>query len=377
MNAIKADEPPSCRISRSVGLYADGELEPNRSIEVEMHLAVCESCREELELIRAMRKSLRRSTVRQAPKGFEERMRALVAQKAQQNRNDEKSVAEHVASHLASKRALESASEKVASSDTAGSAVAPLSDEGTSEDRSHDAVSAIPSQLATTEGTKTRTRRGFGRFRMSWGTAMAMAAAASFVVAFFATRSQRADSVARLPMLKASSAINPIAVASTNGTPSQNDSAADRGNFDQLIERLVTLHAHPVPPETSNFDEAVDRFNGTLGVGLDRHTLRKPFGANFSGARMHVIEFREPDIEPTAELRYVMQGHRITIYVFDPRRVPIRLSHLSQRVVRSAPVYVGRVRGFSVAAAETSGVGYAMASDLDADRSAQLVAEIR
>ena len=138
----------------------------------------------------------------------------------------------------------------------------------------------------------------------------------------------------------------------------------------------MTLHAHPVPPETKNFDDAVDRFSGTLGVGLDRRQLRQPFGANFSGARMHVIEFRDPDIEPTAELRYTMQGHHITIYVFDPRRVPMRVTRLTPRVVRSAPVYVGRVRGFSVAAVENSGVGYAMASDLDADKSAQLVAQI-
>ena len=55
----------------------------------------------------------------------------------------------------------------------------------------------------------------------------------------------------------------------------------------------------------------------------------------------------------------------------------MRVTHLTQRVVRSSPVYVGRVRGFSVAAAENAGVGYAMASDLDADRSAQLVSEIR
>jgi hypothetical protein len=215
-----------------------------------------------------------------------------------------------------------------------------------------------------------RTRRRFGRIRMSWGTAMAMAAAASFVVAFFATRTQRADSVARLPTLKASSLINPISVASA-------DIDKNRGTFDQLIDQLVNLHANPIPPETKNFDEAVDRFNGTLGVGLDRRMLRRPFGANFSGARMHVIEFREPDFQPTAELRYTMQGHRITIYVFDPRRVPMRVTHLTQRVVRSSPVYVGRVRGFSVAAAENAGVGYAMASDLDDDRSAQLVSEIR
>jgi anti-sigma factor RsiW len=359
MNAIKADEPPSCRVSRSVNLYADGELEPNRAVEVEMHLAVCTNCREELETIRAMRKSLRRSTVRQAPKGFEERMRALCAQKTAGERSTELGVE----------------SGEARSSEGKGHDAATEHDKRRTSEIGERAVAAV--QVSSSDGEASpglagspRRRRKFARFRISWGTAMAMAAAASFVVAFFATRSQRPDGVARLPLLKATSAINPLAVPSAN-------EAARKDSFDQLIDRLVTLHAHPVPPETDNFDEAVARFNGTLGVGLDRRTLRRPFGANFNGARMHVIEFQEPEIEPTAELRYTMQGHRITIYVFDPRRVPMRLTHLSQRVVRSAPVYVGRVRGFSVAAAENSGVGYALASDLDADKSAQLVAEIR
>lgn len=363
MNAIKAEEP-SCRISHSVSLYADGELEPNRAIEVEMHLAVCTSCHEELELIRAMRRSLRRSTTRQLPKGFEERMQ-LVASELFEKSSNQHAQLQHAQLPI-SRQGLSQLQHSQVSAEAGAASedpflLAPV--EASPSERSH---------LQQERGGRdvAPARRRFGRFRMSWGTAMAMAAAASFVVAFFATRTQRAESVARLPTLKAASLINPISVASA-------DTDGDRGTFDKLIDQLVSLHAHPIPPETKNFDEAVDRFNGTLGVGLDRRTLRRPFGANFSGARMHVIEFREPDFQPTAELRYTMQGHRITIYVFDPRRVPMRVTHLTQRVVRSSPVYVGRVRGFSVAAAENAGVGYAMASDLDADRSAQLVSEIR
>ncbi len=377
MNAIKAEEP-SCRISHSVSLYADGELEPNRAIEVEMHLAVCTSCHEELELIRAMRRSLRRSTSRKLPTGFEERMLRVATEAA------DKSIAQAFVSPAGFSADTEMSvhSSAVHSSPVHSSPVqaSPLeaspvekadlvAKTGADKTGSEKAATAREASSHIT-GERARTRRRFGRIRMSWGTAMAMAAAASFVVAFFATRTQRADSVARLPTLKASSLINPISVASA-------DIDKNRGTFDQLIDQLVNLHANPIPPETKNFDEAVDRFNGTLGVGLDRRMLRRPFGANFSGARMHVIEFREPDFQPTAELRYTMQGHRITIYVFDPRRVPMRVTHLTQRVVRSSPVYVGRVRGFSVAAAENAGVGYAMASDLDDDRSAQLVSEIR
>jgi len=63
----------------------------------------------------------------------------------------------------------------------------------------------------------------------------------------------------------------------------------------------------------------------------------------------------------------------LTVYVFDPRAIAMQATRLQARVVRERPVYVGKLRGYSVAAAEKGGVGYALATDLDDDRSAQLV----
>jgi hypothetical protein len=52
----------------------------------------------------------------------------------------------------------------------------------------------------------------------------------------------------------------------------------------------------------------------------------------------------------------------------------MRHTRLRPRVVKESPVYVGELRGYSVAAAERSGVGYALASDMDEDNSVQMVA---
>jgi hypothetical protein len=50
---------------------------------------------------------------------------------------------------------------------------------------------------------------------------------------------------------------------------------------------------------------------------------------------------------------------------------------LQQRVVRDEPVYVGSRHGVSIAATERrNGVGYAVATDLNKDESAELVASI-
>ena len=60
MNAPKL-QSERCTTTSAVMLFADGELDPARSLEIESHLERCASCREEFELARAVRKSLRRS----------------------------------------------------------------------------------------------------------------------------------------------------------------------------------------------------------------------------------------------------------------------------------------------------------------------------
>jgi anti-sigma factor RsiW len=49
-----------CQDSRILGAYLDGELDASALLEVEMHLAGCETCRERAEVDRATRQSLKR-----------------------------------------------------------------------------------------------------------------------------------------------------------------------------------------------------------------------------------------------------------------------------------------------------------------------------
>jgi anti-sigma factor RsiW len=144
--------------------------------------------------------------------------------------------------------------------------------------------------------------------------------------------------------------------------------ATEMAGFDTLLDDLVALHAHPLPPETTNPDE-LQRFDPFVGVPV-RRPVFQPFGASFNGARVHAMRDRR-----AALLQYTVQGtHRVTVYVFDPRSMPMMATRLHPRVVREKPVFVGNLRGYSVAAAERSGVGYALATDLGDDQSAQLVA---
>jgi len=204
-----------------------------------------------------------------------------------------------------------------------------------------------------------------------------VAAAAGFVVAFLGSRSERARVVTQV---NASSLPDPRPMVSVDD---KDPSERERAAFESLIDRLVAYHANPLPPEVVDIDDAFRRFEPYVGVHMQGSPLRRPAGAKFSGARIYDLDVpRTAAIRYTAELRYTLHGHRITLYVFDPHAVPIRVTRLKPRIVpntvkrevQPGPVYVGRVRGFSVVAAERSGVGYAMASDLDDDQSTQLVA---
>lgn len=325
MSALPKREDP-CRVSRSVGAYVDGELEPSRAVEVEQHLGVCRSCRDEVELIASMRRSLRRSATRAGvPASFAERMRAVAA--------------------------LEIAK---------GPLHAPNETVEARSPRPRDSAEGASSGQAES-GVRLRAR-------LSWAVTVAVAAAAGFVVAFLGSRSEKAQVATGLKF------VDTRPMVSVSDPRSSDDR---REAFESLIDRLVTFHANPLPSEVDDIDDAVKRFEPYVGVHLQGTSLRRPDGARFSGGRIYDIELSRssPNRRYTAELRYTTtQGHRFTVYVFDPHAMPIRATRLKPRVVRSSPVYVGRVRGFSVVATEKGGIGYAMASDLDDDRSAQMVA---
>jgi anti-sigma factor RsiW len=139
--------------------------------------------------------------------------------------------------------------------------------------------------------------------------------------------------------------------------------------LDQMIDQFVDWHARPLPPEVTN-PKDLPGFEPYVGVPVHPPTLSL-FGARLLGGRILPV----PDQRVTAMLQYTMDGgHRVSIYVFDPRRIETKPSRLRARVIGSEPVYVANVRGWSVAAVEPphKGIGYAIASDLGDEENAEL-----
>ena len=314
MSALRATtEHPCC--SRSVMLLADGELEPSKAVEVERHLVACNQCRDELDMIRAMRASLRRSCARRSSTSAKERLEKAVA--------------------------LEMSGVRPTDGYTKVS----------------DVVAAHPATPKTPTHTNNRLM-----------VAAALAAAACFVF-FTVVRANRQASTA-------DSRSAPVDGEGSSRPAGSARGAAQASDLDTVLEQLVALHANPFPLEENN-PEQLARLEPYVGVPVQRSALQllrrnDRIGAapSFDGARLHMVE----NSHNAAALHYKLKGHRLTVYVFDPRSIQMRHTRLRPRVVKESPVYVGELRGYSVAAAERSGVGYALASDMDEDNSVQMVA---
>jgi anti-sigma factor RsiW len=139
-------------------------------------------------------------------------------------------------------------------------------------------------------------------------------------------------------------------------------------NADQLLEELVDHHMNASGPEVTK-PELLSQLEPQVGVPLSLPSLRD-YGARWEGGSVVPVSDQH-----AASLRYMVGGHRVTLYVYNSSRVPIE-TRLKQRVVRNEDVYVGNRRGVSIAATEHRGVGYAIATDLNDDESAELVAAV-
>jgi hypothetical protein len=194
-------------------------------------------------------------------------------------------------------------------------------------------------------GSENTSRRGA---MLSWNTIVPLATAAAVALVFTASK-EREHRRASVPV------------------PSTAAAAADM-NVDQLLDDLVDRHIEPVAPAVVEPTELV-RFEPEVGVPVKLPSLQQ-YGARWEGGR--VVPVRN---QRAASLRFHVAGHRMTLYVYNSERFPLK-TKLEARVVKNEPVYVGWKRGYSIAATDHHGVGYAIASDLDDQENAEIVASL-
>lgn len=302
--------------------YVDGELDAVHTIDVEDHLDRCDCCAERVTLTRAMRSSLRCSVRAKAPAALRDRLRASLA-------------AEHERGDAAD------ALPAVAASDG---------------DRRTTKISDAPHAVAVRRPRLASMRIVFP-----------LAAAAMLVIVVGAMQVRESESsAAAKPRAKTGLSGAPIGTAPTLA-------ALELEPLDRLIDDLVSQHAAPLPPET-NETQSLEKFDRFVGVRVPKPKF-EGFDARYLGARVHPVRGKRGSRSArTAMLQYMLKNrHRVTVYVFDPQRVPMHATRMEHRKVGKQKIYVGRLRGYSVAASANGGIGYALASDLDGDQNAELV----
>jgi anti-sigma factor RsiW len=184
---------------------------------------------------------------------------------------------------------------------------------------------------------------------LSWRSIVPIAAAAAVVMVYAASANNRTTDV-----------------ASTRASMYQ---AATPASVEKLLEDLVSNHERSSGPQFME-PTLLPQLESEVGVPVKLPNF-KSYGAHWEGLSVVPVSNQR-----AASLRYRIAGHRLTVYVYDAARVPVGAT-LQQRVVRNEPVYVGSRHGVSIAATERSnGVGYAIATDLNKDESAELVASI-
>ena len=311
-------QQPCKEVSLLLGAHLDGQLDAVRTLEVEDHIGACEVCRERLALDRALRGSLKKAVKATAPDDVRARMLAAMAgESARQSvRESGAELGQAVETDAQRESALDASFEQRGRASSAG---------------------RRPSMLR--------------RFPIA-RTMLPLASAAALVMAWGAAGKQ------------------PVAQGS-------GDTMVPAGLSDDLLRGFVAQHKHPLPPEQQD-PKQVRQFEQYVGVPVHVPNFAQKGGQNarFVGGRILPMQGGER----AAMLQYELQQgggggvQRVTVFVYDASKVQIGSAHLAPRAVGTSEVRTGRADGYSVAVTQHAGVGYAMASDMDAESSASLMA---
>lgn len=308
-------QQPCKEVSLLLGAHLDGQLDAVRTLEVEDHIGACETCRERLALDRALRGSLKKAVKTAAPDDVRARMLAAMAGESARQAVRDGTTDELVETDAERESALDA---------TAGRPSSP---------------GRRPSMLR--------------RFPIA-RTMLPLASAAALVMAWGAASKQ------------------PVAQGS-------GDTMVPAGLSDDLLRGFVAQHKNPLPPEQQD-PKQVRQFERYVGVPVHVTQFQQQAGQNarFVGARLLPVQGGER----AAMLQYELQQgnggvQRVTVFVYDPAKVQIASAHhLAPRAVGTSQVRTGRADGYSVAVTQHGGVGYALASDMDPESSASLIAVV-
>ena len=300
--------------TKTMGLlcpFLDGALDAASIVEVDDHLAACSGCRERVTFQRALKTSVKRATAQKCPDALRARIQAA----------------------FAAERAKEEAEKTEKSADKTGEVhTAELVSSALVLPATTAMVAPAPVATVTEMSSRSRMLRRVGNFARTW---VPVSAAAAALVFAYSTRRNHGNEARIIP----------------------------RG----VLGDMVAEHSHPLPPERTEPSDvrALERYVG-VPVNLPFANAKKK--ARLVGGRIMPLQS-----ERAAMLQYeVDRGgatpQRVSVFIYDPARI-----HLDGEEMNAVGASrVGRQNGYSVAVTQHNGVGYAVASDLDPEMTAEL-----
>lgn len=151
-----------------------------------------------------------------------------------------------------------------------------------------------------------------------------------------------------------------------SGVPLHEDEVS---TLEGALDRLIDYHSAPPEPDVTSAD-LLPRLEPDVGVRMQLPKL-DAYGARWEGASLVPVR----NNQRAASFRYQLPKNRVTLYVFNASRLRVQDSPHFQRETPQ-PVYFGQWRGYNVAAKETRGVGYALATDMEGPAVARMINDI-
>ncbi len=163
---------------------------------------------------------------------------------------------------------------------------------------------------------------------------------------------------------------------------------AERLNASQTLGEFLAEHRSPMPIDTERVHE-LERYVGIPvrapfmhGNGHMLHMRLMggrvlPVMASRAAMLQYQVERSMPSnnavssSNETSRLPAAVPG-RVSVFIYDPAKIRVDDATFEDRRVGEAQVRVGRSSGYSVAVTQRAGVGYAVATDLGTDDTAQM-----
>lgn len=142
-------------------------------------------------------------------------------------------------------------------------------------------------------------------------------------------------------------------------------------NSKDMLDEFVHEHAVPLRPEATDVKD-VRELGVYAGIPVRPHAFEKTSGAKLRGGRVMPMH-QERAVMLQYEMGSGADTKRVSVLLYDPRRIQVGGAELVPQTVGTAEVRVGREKGYQIAVTQRDGVGYALAGDFDPERTAQLV----